>query len=230
VYDRRLGSRTLTLGHTGRLLENAFVLYDRDSGAQFCQASGRCVLGSDKERSLTPVASWILPWGVWRSLFPASRVMLAPQDSGFDYSRDVYADYHASDRIGIHALSRLDRRLPPKSLVMGVESGGSARCWTVRRLSKDLVVNDTVGTEPVVVAWDRPGRWGSCFNRSLEGRVHTFSQDPDGTLRDDTGGSWDLVGRGVSGHARGKQLRRLPARVTYWFSFQAHQPSTTVAE
>lgn len=221
-----MGEQVLELGHSGRLLENAFVLYDRGSGSQFCQATGACLIGPLKGRTLARLPAWVLPWKTWRALHPDTRVLAPPGGTGIDYTqKNVYADYDRSSRIGIHPLSRLDDRLPPKALVLGLEQGGEARCWTARALAKERVRNDRVGGRDVVVAWDPAGAWGAAFERDPSVR---FSAGRDGSIADDRGSRWDMAGRCVEGAARGGRLRTMPAVACYWFSWQAHHPKTSV--
>lgn len=219
--------QVLDLGHSGRLLENAFVIYDRGSGSQFCQATGACLIGPLEGRTLARLPSWILPWKTWRALYPGTRVLAPPAGTGIDYTqKNVYADYDQSSRIGIHPLSRLDGRLPAKALVLGIEGGGEGHCWTARALAKERVRNDRVGSRDVLVAWDPEGAWGAVFERDPPVR---FSPGPERLVSDDRGNRWDMAGRCVEGPARGARLKPVPALACYWFAWQAHHPKTSIA-
>jgi hypothetical protein len=229
VYDRRTGSDEIRTGHTGLLLENAFLFYETRGGSEFCQPTGVCLSGPMRGRNLERYPSWTLPWDTWRRMVPETRVLALP-DEPLAYGIDGYAAYVASDRTGIFPLSRLDPRLAPKSFVVGVTVGGRSRCWPESLLARRGVVCDRIGDTPVAVCWDASGRWGTCFDRRVEGPT-PLSLVPagPGVVSDGHGTSWDLLGRGRTGPRAGVPLRVLPSVACYWFAWQAHHPDTEIA-
>ena len=65
------------------------------------------------------------------------------------------------------------------------------------------------------------------FVPTLDGTRRTFTAH--GRFRDDqTGSTWDVLGRAVEGELRGKRLRQADAVDTFWFSWAAFHPDTRV--
>lgn len=229
MYDRRSRGSELDFGHTGKLRENGFVFYERLTHAHFCQPTGECLGGPDAGRILTRIPSHVLPWGAWVGLHPWARALEPPAEGRDRYWQNPYSQYRLSHHVGIHPLRRFDGRLAAKSLVLGVTVGRKARCWPAALLDAARVVNDTVGDVPVAVAWDSPGRWGTCLMRRSAGRVFELSPAGAGLLAGPGGSRWDMLGRCLGSGCGGARLALLPAVVCYWFAWQAHYPGTEVA-
>ena len=67
------------------------------------------------------------------------------------------------------------------------------------------------------------------FIPMLDGTRLTFTALGDGRFRDDeTGSTWDILGRAVEGELRGKRLQQAEAVDTFWFSWAAFHPDTRV--
>ena len=67
------------------------------------------------------------------------------------------------------------------------------------------------------------------FDRRAEGRTLTFEPGPGSTFRDrETGSTWDLRGRAVSGPLRGARLTAVPSGDYFWFAWAVFRPETRV--
>jgi hypothetical protein len=63
----------------------------------------------------------------------------------------------------------------------------------------------------------------------IDGRALTFEASPSGYVDTETGSSWTLDGRAFSGAFSGRELEMFPeAFVSFWFSWEAFHPSTTL--
>ena len=61
----------------------------------------------------------------------------------------------------------------------------------------------------------------------VDGRRLTFRADGPQTFTDDqTGSTWDVLGRAVSGPLAGTQLQRTGHLDTFWFAWAAFHPET----
>ena len=61
-----------------------------------------------------------------------------------------------------------------------------------------------------------------------EGQSLTF-EVRDGEFTDrETGSTWDLAGRAVSGLLQGAQLPAVPSKTSFWFAIIAAEPEITV--
>ena len=174
----------------------------------------------------------------WREQHPGARVLLPPPRSGsvddrtFNYNRDRYGAYYASERVGAPGAGRsaADARIHPKTSVIGIRSGGTARAYPFPIVRERGVINDTVGRTPVVVAAG-PGRSVStlsgsmvAYDRRVDGRTLRFERGETGDLH--AGGSrWAITtGLALDGPHRGARLASAGPPPQFWFAWRERHP------
>ena len=128
-----------------------------------------------------------------------------------------------------------DRWLDDLEPVISFELNGEAKAYPLQILTWHEVVNDEVGGEPVVITFCPLCNTAIAFERTLDGRVHTFGVS--GNLRNSDLIMWDrqtetwwqqLTGEGIVGEQAGKQLTFLPAPIISWSDFKAAHPEGEV--
>jgi hypothetical protein len=137
-------------------------------------------------------------------------------------------------------VARSRAELPEKTRVFGLEQGGVARAWPLDALVERGVVNDAVGSVPVVLVarggelWvdgesvrDGPARYSAGAEvRAYERGERTLrAGEGAGDLVDEAGRRWRLEEEGLSGPG-GERLERRPGVLAYWFAWQAFHPRT----
>jgi hypothetical protein len=219
VYDRRVGGRTLTFGTSGKLTDDALVLYDRETGSEWKQPLGSAIAGRVEGHELTVVPASFASVEAFRSEHPDGLV-LQPVHGGDDpaaaYDMAGYDRYDGAAGFGLREMrgegpertwDRAD--IDAKTTVLGLVRDDGAVGFPVP-VVRDAggVVTATVGGQRVVVL--------------VDDGVHAFA-DPgfelafeSGTLRGD-GTAWDpATGRSEDG----RRLDRVPARRLYAFAWQ----------
>ena len=88
------------------------------------------------------------------------------------------------------------------------------------------VVNDQVGDEAVLIAWDPSTETVRGYSRQVDTAVLTFTQGDDFLVDDQTGSLWNYEGEAVSGDYRGRTLSSLVLENSFWFSWAASHPNT----
>ena len=150
VADRRLDGKTYEFGVSGLIYASNMLLYDRSDRALWSQMSLSAISGPNAGRSLRSLDNWeVTTWEAWRSGHPRSRVV-TPRCTGFNlpYHSDRYAKYHQTETLDPRFQDLPpDKRLPNKSLVIGVQSGTTIRAYPIDILMKDgkRVVHDKIG-------------------------------------------------------------------------------------
>ena len=112
-----------------------------------------------------------------------------------------------------------------------------------RAVGEWSVVTTTVGDRSVVVLWkagaisavDRPtiaesravGATG-VFDPRVDGRILTFVAGSIGIMDRQTGSTWDLFGRAVSGSLQGEDLDRIVSIESFWFDWAGFHPQTRI--
>lgn len=230
VYERTIGVDVLDFEVSGLLLDNNLVMVDVQTDSLWPQSRGIAIQGPLTGRELQFVSSVITTWDAWRTAFPTTIAII---NNG---SRvDGYAGYYNSDAIGVTGVADFDTRLPGKSFVYGVAAGGGAAAYPFNVLAAAEVVNDTVGTVPVVVMFAREGDTALAYERVLaDGTVLDFQvlSDTDGntTIIDlQTASQWDRW-RGVAtaGPLHGQALFRVRGLRLFWFHWRDLHPDTTI--
>jgi hypothetical protein len=122
-----------------------------------------------------------------------------------------------------------DGVLEPKTWIYGLRHGAFARAYPLDVLFRERVVNDAVGTLPVVLVSDPQSRSVRAFARGQ--RVLAEGPGP-GELVEPATGEVYRIGEDAVRPLResGESLRRLPGHQAYWFGWYAFHPETSLYE
>lgn len=223
VYDRRVGGRTLTFGTSGKLADDALVMYDRETGSEWKQPSGSCIAGPLAGESLSVLPASVVPIERFGSEYPDGEVLEPVRGTGERrsprtiYRMEPYDRYVASEGFGLRAMrgegerrrwdrEDLDAKTPVLGVVRGTDAVGYPLPWVE---AEGGVVTDTVGTLDVVVL-------------ASDGRLHAFEEPGYGFEARDgrsvaDGSTWDPV---TGRSADGRQLTRVPSRWLFAFAWR----------
>ena len=217
-----------TFGVSGKLWRDALVMYDRRSRSLWSQIDGRARIGPMSGTVLAKIPSQVTTWFAWRNRHPDTRVLVKPVIESSPYS----SYYERSSWVGL-PWTRIggDDRLPPKTLVIGIELG-EARALAVRLESLEgegWTSGEVAGRPVLVLAPDDP-RAALAYGRRVGGRTLEFEFDrrDGGQLIDrQTGSRWRWqTGAAVSGPLAGRTLPPLPATPIYWATWTGFHPET----
>jgi hypothetical protein len=179
----------------------------------------------------------------WRSFFDAGAALDWRAVSWVGLERDAIT---ALDDPEVATAAVSGEWLPDEEVVFGVVVGGEARAYPRRVLEVHEVVNDTVGGQPLAIAYCTPCQAATAYDRAVDasgvrlrddgtpvllrasglaerGITLLFDQQTD-SLYDQLGGR-ALAGRM---HDRGVTLGSVGVRVSTWGAWKAAFPETTV--
>ena len=139
----------LTFGVSGKLIMNGLVMYDDETDTLWSQVLGEAVRGPLLGTRLEMVPSTQTTWEAWQELYPDTLVL----DKEGGYYRDRYESYYRNGDTGIIGETTKDRRLERKEYVIGLTSDKVAKAYPFSVLRDFQVVNDTVGSQPVLVVY-----------------------------------------------------------------------------
>ena len=111
-------------------------------------------------------------------------------------------------------------------MVIGLELGGEAKGYDLDQLKGRGVVNDEVGSTPVVLVTDTAKTSAFVYSRDCEGQVLDFAVSEAGMSDTQTGSQWDWFGVCVSGEIQGKKLNQLQSYQQYVRSWIEFHPNT----
>jgi hypothetical protein len=161
--DGEGGTRELTFGVSGKLIMNALVMYDRETGTLWSQFLGQAVDGPLAGTALQPFGVTLTTWATWREAYPQTILLDQRGARG-----DPYRSYYGSDRAGILGEENADDRLQRKEFVLGLQrDDGFAKAYPFRHLSGTPVLNDEAPGLSLVVAFDAERGVGQIFDRTV---------------------------------------------------------------
>jgi hypothetical protein len=225
VYDRRVDGRTLTFGTSGKLADDALVMYDRETESEWKQPLGRAIVGPLAGTELAVVPATMTTWKRFREAHPDGAVLQPVHEPGGPrgatlkqvYDMAPYDRYDAAEGFGLREMrgegperTWSQAGIDAKTVVLGVVHGDEAVGYPVPAVeAAGGVVADRVGECDLVVT-------------TLGGDIQAF-EDPghefeahDGVLHGD-GTAWDpTTGRSDDG----RRLSLVPARRLYAFAWQ----------
>jgi len=185
------------------------------------QVNGEAIVGELKGKQLDEIPSQQMSLSAWIDFNPDTKIMQRDENYIARYdSLGLYDEGKMKGRLeGTDSVSWGD-----KSWVIGVQTGGHAKAYDWIETLKTSVVNDTVGTTPVVVAIEPDGVSFHVWQRP---DTLQFLLD-HGQLRDlGTNSIWNWQGKCVEGPLAGNQLQYQQAYQEYWHSWRTFRPHTT---
>ena len=148
TFDRRYGAQTLEFGVSGLLYNSNVVMYDRSNNGLWSQMKMAGLTGGTSGQKLNLLATEVSSWGRWKDLHPRTRVLSIRTGHTRSYNQDPYAGYHKRSD-AIFPLTNTDKRLPLKSIVIGVNISGQAKAYLLKDLREPLV--DVINGEEIKI-------------------------------------------------------------------------------
>lgn len=245
AYDRNAAGRVLDFGTSGMLYQSSMVMYDRQTQSLWTHFDGLAVIGEliGTQLDFWPMA--IVSWASWRDAHPDGMVLTTETGYHRNYGRNPYVGYETSERLLTPAFqsTEIDERLPAKERVVGVRSAGEAVAVRHAHLTESGVVEVELAGVPLVV-WNLPGASSAIdapelangidvgssgvFERTLDGRLLSFTRSGDGFRDSETGSTWSLFGEATSGELAGSRLQAREFVDTFWFAWGTFEPTSDI--
>ncbi|MBI4502047.1 MAG: DUF3179 domain-containing protein [Gemmatimonadetes bacterium] len=234
AFDPRIDGPPRSFGISGLLFENNMILFDRETNSLWNQLllGAQCGPARGTELKRVPVVE--TTWGQWRAWHPQTTTVSTSTGHNRPYGEYPYGDYaQPNNEFRLFPGSPYSGAREPKELVLGVQDGAVSAAYPLEALrlrGLTVALNDTLNDRPIVVTYGAVHRSAWAFDRRLDDRTLTFSvPDPPSALLVDaeTGSSWDLAGRAVSGPLQGRRLRPVADAYTlFWFAWSIFHPDT----
>jgi hypothetical protein len=226
VYNRQVDGRVLSFGTSGKLADDALVMYDRETGSEWKQPLGTAIDGTLEGSELTVVPARMMSWEDFRSTYPEGIVLQPVHGSENDsqggspravYDTTPYDRYDEAAEFGLRAIRGEGKErswnredLDAKTSVLGVVHDGDAVGYPLTQVrAQGGVVTDTVGDLALVVVSSERDLY------AFENPGYDF-ESRDGMIYADCT-TWDpTTGRGHDG----RRLVSVPSRRLYAFAWQ----------
>ncbi|MFI5219261.1 MAG: DUF3179 domain-containing (seleno)protein [Bacteroidia bacterium] len=182
------------------------------------QSTGIAVTGKMKGSILPAVHSRQMALDKWFELYPQSLVMQPDEASIVNY--DSLARFEQGKSKS--SLTRTDSlSWKEKSWVVGVWSGNNYKCYDWNYLKKVRIINDTIGTQPIVLVLSTDGKSFAAFEKpSIDD--FTISHDTIYTYM----AAYDFAGNTL--YSNLKPLKAITAYQEFWHSWRTFHTDTRV--
>jgi hypothetical protein len=125
----------------------------------------------------------------------------------------------------------LDKRLPARETVAGLEVGRETVAYPFSALRVARVVNDRVGGLPIVIVHQPSSDTTTAFDARAKGKVLTFqaaNDDASSVIDLDTRSTWNAYGLCLEGPLKGTQLKHVMLVPQFWFAWSQFHQGTRV--
>ncbi len=198
------------------LVQNSFVMYDRQTDSLWVHVTGRAFHGPLKGKQLKFLPSTVTTWANWKSSFPHTLVLPGRRRGGL---LGTYDGVKNIANLGLSVLVRFKPKLYP-----------------LVRLRRQPVVNDRFNGADLLIYYDDGARTATAWGRKVNNRLLTFrlARRRDGfgiaLLQDgQTGSLWSwLTGEAVAGPLQGIRLERLTYHPILNDRFKAFYPGAAI--
>lgn len=206
---------------------------DEETGTWWQQVSGKALHGPLQGHQLKQVFHDEVSFAIWKRESPKGRV-LKPVEQIAATNQYEPADWETRvGRMRAVAGTDIDKRLAPRTLVLGVEIGGKSVAYPLPALQKQSPIMDTIGPVPIMLVLRDDHRSVRGFERTLDGRRLEFFQKTDTGFQlidAETGSTWDFEGKAVDGPLAGHQLKKVFVLEDFWFDWRIYHPDTSIYE
>ena len=213
---------------------------DDETGTWWQQVSGKALHGPLKGHQLKGVFHDEISFAIWKRENPQGRVLRPDEKIA---AADRYEKSDWENKVGrMRAVegTDVDKRLAPRTLVMGIALDGKSVAYPLSALQKQSPIMDMVGSVPVMLMLADDNRSVRAFERTVDGRRLEFFQK---TMKEtgakpeeprlvdaETGSTWNFEGKAVAGPLAGRQLKKVFVLEDYWFDWRIYHPDTTIYE
>lgn len=136
------------------LYKSSVLIYDHQTETVWSQLLNKAIAGKKVGQKLKLLTSSRTTWKRWKKKHPKTLVLSI--DTGYrrNYAVDPYKDYIRAGSIWF-PVGDVRKDLKPKDMVLGIESGGKTRAWSVKALvKKNGAIKDKIGKQAVHIKVD----------------------------------------------------------------------------
>jgi hypothetical protein len=123
-----------------------------------------------------------------------------------------------------------DPRLAAYEPIVGIEAGGAHRAYPLAALAKERVINDQLGSEPLLVVYVPESDTVTAFSRRVGAGTLTFEARGDSRelVDAETGSRWNSYGECLAGELRSSTLKVIVGVRQFWWAWAAFHPDTDI--
>ena len=234
MWESTVDGRVLHF-HLAGINNQNFIMRDEETGTWWQQVSGKAILGPLKGHQLKEVFHDELSFALWKHEKPEGRV-LKPDEKIAASNEYEAADWELRvGRMRVVDGTDVDKRLPPRTLVIGIDVASKSVAYPLSALEKQSPIVDTVGSVPIMLVLGEDKRSVRAFERTVDGRRLEFFQKVEQAtpaavqlVDSETGSTWNFAGKAITGPLAGSQLKKVTVLEDFWFDWRIYHPDTNI--
>lgn len=216
--------------HLAGINNQNFLMRDEQTGTYWQQITGLAISGPLAGKRLTLVPADELTFRLWKTEQPEGTVLQDVPGRANDYAPENWDVEMARAPV---VISYAQAGIKPRDLMLGVAGFGGSRAFPYETVLKQKLIEDYVGSEPVLVVAGPDGRSIRVFHRRVPGQAADIQfyriSEGQGLFMDaETGSRWDFRGCAVAGPLKPSCLTEKTAIKDYWFDWRNYHPGTSV--
>ena len=241
MWGRVVDGLKLTF-HLAGINNQNFLMRDEETGTYWQQISGLAVAGPLKGRQLPFVASEELTFGLWRAEHARGTIFKDSDKYKSEYSA---MDWDVKMKKARTVLSYREAGLKPRDLMLGIHAFGASRAFPFERVIQEKLVQDHVGTVPVLLVVGPDAQSVRSFRQHIPGiegvpefyraveekppaKLDAVAASAPLLMDNATGSRWNFQGCAVEGKAKGTCLEPVEVIKDYWFDWRHYNLKTSV--
>ncbi len=227
--------------HLAGINNQNFLMRDEQTGTYWQQITGIAISGPLAGRRLPLVSADELTFSLWKMEQPNGTVL----DDVIRF-RHEYAPKNWDVRMAKAptVVSYAQAGLKPRDLMLGIHAFGASRAFPYGAVLREKLIQDRVGTEPILLVVGGDNRSVRAFRERIPGvegtpQFYRIIDNPTDTRPDElrsgallmdaqTGSQWDFQGCAVAGQSKGLCLNHVDVIKDYWFDWRNYNVETTV--
>ena len=243
VFDRRIDGETHEFGVSGFLRHSDMIMFDRKTESLWQQFTGEAIVGEYTGKQLEIFPSQIISYQQFKNAHPDGKVL--SKDTGVDrpYGKNPYTGYDDINNTPFLTGEIDDDRLQPLEKVIGVQVEGQRKAYPYSVTKSEQIINDNIAGNPIVVfhvdgarsALDaseisesrKDGSTGA-FYRDVNGDILTFGIQSNSIKDEETGSTWSITGKAISGPMEGQKLAPVTSGDYFAFAWLVFWPETSI--
>lgn len=213
-------------------LANNMVFYEKTNQCSVIQLQNQSLDASLPLKTIPTVA---VKLRTWQALYPESKIWMRSIEWRDIFYLKLLARADVIDPnspVMVYPLQHgLDKRLPMKSQVIGVHTGGESKTYPGELFKDTSLIEDEVGGTPLLLVSAYDGDYIQVYDRDVNGSDFTFKKSDDGTklVDNETGSEWKMTGECVAGAHEGRQLKTVPHyNKIFWYVWSDFHPGTAI--
>lgn len=250
VFDRALTFKgkpyLLDFGVSGMLRNSDLVMWDRQTESWWQQFTGTALVGELTGAKLNVIPSMLISLEEFFEAYPDGNVLSTETGHFMEYGTNPYTGYDDPGNSRPRLFDgTVDQRLPAMERVIDVHVNGKYKVYPLTAIREAEVINDTFQgqhlvlfhtTKTVSVLDDRQisasRNIGSVtvFLPEAEGQALTFFREGEVFKDRQTGSSWTIAGKCISGELKGSSLLPVVHGNHFAFAWFAFHPDSEIHE